>query len=627
MAQLDTYELAPGVYITEAKTPPPPPSGVSKSNGAMAGVTEKGKFGELFIANTFNEWEQEFGTYISKQYPTWKHVKKFFINGGRKLYFVRIAHYTNIADKATLTAIKALSSIMDDSPTTASSIGAVVDDAGNTGDDTTATSGNYNNNVDGVFSVEVTTAGAYGGTGEVSIYFTPDSGTKTLLGLYNPIDGIEFPLGYGVNFKLSDGGDGDLLITDKWTIDCTASVYGVGNERLKVYAKTEGTYYNDITVKVLNSSLGISGEFKLEVYKAGVLVESLDNLSLDTLATNYVEKEVNNSIVGSKYISVLDTLNTNAVGIGQPDVILAGGDDGLTALSKLDYAGDMGAETGIELFAKTDNTLVIGIPDAVNTSYNDYLIKAVDNFIQNRHKNSFQIASLASDLDYKTAITHYTATLALDSDKYAMYYPFIVDADDGEQISPIGAVMGLYGRYANDINKGVWWSPAGYDAQLVGINGVEFSFTETNAGKINENRINLIKSIEGKGVTVYGARTGAISKAFDYRYIGARLNMSYIKRLLKSNSGWVPLQPNNEKLWASITILYNDILNRHYLDGGLNGSGTGDSWVVICNSDVNTEATIKQGLIIAKVGIKNVDTGEFMWVNIENISSKSVLGK
>ena len=514
MANLDTFQLAPGVYFTEAAAPPPPPSGVAQGVAAMAGVTKTGPFGTAVTCYSFADWNRIFGGFVSSSYPSYKHVKKFFQNGGGRIDFIRVAHYTDYTDDDTLTAAYATGDIMDGESTPA--------------------------------------------------------------------------------------------------------------ERITVYGKYMGEYYNDITLDVSAGSNGVSGEFKIVIKLDTVKVEEYDNLSTDVDADNYFETVVNHPNTGSLYIMLEDTANTEAVGTSQTGITLSSGDDGLADLDKNDYLGDPTAETGIELLGQIDQGVNIYIPDAtVNTTGTEHvdIVKGVDAFIQARHKTSFQIIVVPEGKTPAQAITWMTSDLALDSPYYAAYYEFCVDSDTGSLLSPGGAICGLYARYATAAGKGVWWSPAGYDAQLRGFSGIERKVNGTNLGLLNESRVNAIKILLGKGVTVYGSRTGTISRQAHFKYIGARKNTSDIEDRLQKSTQWAPQRPNDAALWRDITLVGNTILRERWIEGGLDGQGKGDAWVFVCDGSVNTQQTKNQGLVVCKVGIRNKQTAEFIWFNIDQLSS------
>jgi phage tail sheath protein FI len=84
---------------------------------------------------------------------------------------------------------------------------------------------------------------------------------------------------------------------------------------LKVQAKGNGAWGDQLSVLVQDGSSNPAGEFKLAVLLAGEPVELFDNLSMDPAAENYVETEVNGA---SDYIQVEDLHPATELANGQP---------------------------------------------------------------------------------------------------------------------------------------------------------------------------------------------------------------------------------------------------------------------------------------------------------------------
>lgn len=89
---------------------------------------------------------------------------------------------------------------------------------GNLGDDTASSSGNYTGNLNTTYNIKVTTGGLFdGNVAEVTITST---GAEIISTTYKPVDDAFFDLGtLGAKMKLLDGGDGDLIIDDEWTLE------------------------------------------------------------------------------------------------------------------------------------------------------------------------------------------------------------------------------------------------------------------------------------------------------------------------------------------------------------------------------------------------------------------------
>jgi phage tail sheath protein FI len=79
----------PGVYIQEVSSGPGPITGVSTSNLGLIGFSTKGPVNEPIISTSFPEWASKFGTFTADSISAHE-AYAFFVNGGQRLYFVRV---------------------------------------------------------------------------------------------------------------------------------------------------------------------------------------------------------------------------------------------------------------------------------------------------------------------------------------------------------------------------------------------------------------------------------------------------------------------------------------------------------------------------------------------------------
>ena len=88
--------LAPGVYVEEVDSGSKPIEGVSTSTSGMVGVTERGPVGVATLVTSFPDFVRQFGGYLDDRIytgSTWylpHAVEGFFVNGGKRLYVVRV---------------------------------------------------------------------------------------------------------------------------------------------------------------------------------------------------------------------------------------------------------------------------------------------------------------------------------------------------------------------------------------------------------------------------------------------------------------------------------------------------------------------------------------------------------
>jgi hypothetical protein len=78
----------------------------------MIGVSEKGPMNVITLVTSWEQFTTKFGSYIAAGYLAYA-ARAFFDNGGKVLYIVRTAHYTDITDKSTLSAAKSTITLVD----------------------------------------------------------------------------------------------------------------------------------------------------------------------------------------------------------------------------------------------------------------------------------------------------------------------------------------------------------------------------------------------------------------------------------------------------------------------------------------------------------------------------------
>ncbi len=119
----------------------------------------------------------------------------------------------------------------------------------------------------------------------------------------------------------------------------------------------------------------------------------------------------------------------------------------------------------------------------------------------------------------------------------AIYFPRVIQADSlregqPDTFAPSGIIAGIYTR--TDRERGVWKAPAGLDAALNGIQGLQVSLTDDENGVLNPVGINCLRSFPINGRVVWGARTlrGADQLADEYKYVPVRRTALFIEESL-----------------------------------------------------------------------------------------------
>ena len=137
-----------------------------------------------------------------------------------------------------------------------------------------------------------------------------------------------------------------------------------------------------------------------------------------------------------------------------------------------------------------------------------------------------------------------TLRTGLVKDYSAVFYPRITIDERGlkQNIGPAGALAGLFAR--TDSTRGVWKAPAGTEADLRGIVGLEETLSDRENGILNPRAINTLR-IFPSGIVNWGARTnyGDDDTPHDYKYIPVRRFALFIEESLYRGLKWVVSNP------------------------------------------------------------------------------------
>src|SRR5688500_17739044 len=71
----------------------------------MVGITQRGPMGVARLYTSFETWRNVHGPATADSLDTYAAVQAFFEEGGQFLWFTRTAHYTDIANAASITAL------------------------------------------------------------------------------------------------------------------------------------------------------------------------------------------------------------------------------------------------------------------------------------------------------------------------------------------------------------------------------------------------------------------------------------------------------------------------------------------------------------------------------------------
>jgi len=355
-----------------------------------------------------------------------------------------------------------------------------------------------------------------------------------------------------------------------------------------------------------------------ELKESATQIEVFDDLSEDPDLPDYYMKKLSESDTLSFLVFLEST------GRGRPPNtagnffdVLPGGSDGpapLQALDRGDFLGNPNAEPGkkrgITAFNDLDDVSILYVPDA-NMISDDNVRKTLYNDILSQCENlkdRFAIIDVKENESNVSSLR--IGSVTRDSKYGAIYYPWIQLLDPlTEQMKffpPGGHIAGIYAR--SDTERGVHKAPA--NEIVKGANDLKFIITKGEQGILNPRGINVIRSFNGRGILVWGARTCIIDPL--WKYINVRRLFIYVEKSIEKGTQWVVFEPNNEKLWARVVATITQFLTGVWRDGALMGTKPEEAFFVKCDRSTMTQDDIDNGRLICVIGIAPVKPAEFV---------------
>jgi phage tail sheath protein FI len=213
--------------------------------------------------------------------------------------------------------------------------------------------------------------------------------------------------------------------------------------------------------------------------------------------------------------------------------------------------------------------------------------------------------------------------VGLTKDHSAVYFPRLRLVEKGleQVVGPAGAMAGLFARI--DGTRGVWKAPAGSEADLRGIAGIDVTMSDLQNGQINPTGVNAIR-VFPEGVVSWGARTmdGADAFASEYKYVPIRRLALFLEESLYRGLKWAVFEPNDEPLWSQIRLNVGAFMQDLFRKGAFAGSKPSDAYFVKCDRETTTANDQNLGIVNIWVGFAPLKPAEFVVLYLQQIAQK-----
>lgn len=214
----------------------------------------------------------------------------------------------------------------------------------------------------------------------------------------------------------------------------------------------------------------------------------------------------------------------------------------------------------------------------------------------------------------------------VDTRNSVVYWPRVTvpsaTSSAGVNVDPSGSMAGLYAR--TDTRAGTWKAPAGLEATLTGVLGVEVPMSDAENGRLNPKAVNAIR-VFPSGVTSWGARTmvGADDTGnVDDKYVNVRRTMLFIENSLLRGLRFAVFRSNAEPLWASIRLAAGAFMNGLMLQGAFASTTKATAYYVLCDATTTTPNDINLGIVNVLVGFAPNKPAEFVHLIVSQLAGQ-----
>ncbi|PUA29321.1 MAG: hypothetical protein B0W54_01600 [Cellvibrio sp. 79] len=329
--------------------------------------------------------------------------------------------------------------------------------------------------------------------------------------------------------------------------------------------------------------------------------------------------------------ALVANLRRYSLGVSAPGPFSTGGvdgDDGV-APTPVEFFGNPVAQTGFHALDPVDlfNLMVIPADEGVSASDHQSLWGPASAYCASRRAFLLVDAPAAwTGTDGRPTVLGdvslaLTALNVSDKKQAAVFYPRLVFDNAGlkKKIGPSGAIAGLMAR--TDATRGVWKAPAGVEANIRDVLGVEVNLTDAENGVLNKKAVNCIR-VFPNGLVNWGARTLAGDDDFgsEWKYIPIRRLALNIEESLFRGTRWVVFEPNDEPLWAKIRLNLNAYMMSLFRQGAFQGTSPKEAFFVKCDKDTTTQDDRNKGIVNIEVGFAPLKPAEFVVIKIQQIA-------
>ena len=222
----------------------------------------------------------------------------------------------------------------------------------------------------------------------------------------------------------------------------------------------------------------------------------------------------------------------------------------------------------------------------------------------------------------KLTVSQYNSSLIVASPTYSTMIAKILEG--ANILPPSGGMAGVITTVDNNI--GPWKAPA--NVSMNSVFGVPINLSESQQGPLNVDAvsgksINVIRTFNGRGTLIWGART-LDGNSNDWRYLSVRRTMIFLEQSCKLAAQAYVFEPNTKNTWEAVKAMISSFLTGVWNQGGLQGATASDAFSVECGlGSTMTAQDILLGFMNVTVKVAVVRPAEFIVITFQQQQATS----
>jgi phage tail sheath protein FI len=318
--------------------------------------------------------------------------------------------------------------------------------------------------------------------------------------------------------------------------------------------------------------------------------------------------------------------------LAQGDLVV--GTAGTTLPGTNQLVGSELDSTGLQALRKVDLFNLLSIPDATRSAPGDpdqlgagldldVLLSAAYDLC--RQRRAVLLVDAPPGVDDPDRAVDWIGNLGTKGPNAVALFPRLRIPDPTDDfrprtVAPSGSVAGLYAR--TDATRGVWKAPAGTDARLLGLSGLDYRLTDAENGVLNPLGISCLRTFPVVGTVSWGARTtdGADVLASQWKYVPVRRLALYIEESVYRGTQWAVFEPNDEPLWSQLRLNLTSFMQDLFRRGAFAGRTPQEAYLVKCDAETTTRDDTDRGVVNVLVGFAPLKPAEFVVIRIQQLA-------